>query len=250
MGEYFGKKAFASLHGAAILRPQTEEDRVSLENQTRDLQQQARYRKPNVQRRPTRVTIDVNVEFVDVFSEDTTQDSVWVFNVLELLAVHCRNNLPEMRTIEIWCDNAANYHNAEVARFSPLIWHQYGFGLTSLRFFEPGEGKSLLDRHFATVKHAIRKRVSSGLNFERINDLREVIEHYHLYMHTNSLQIETQSNLFLHGKFLKYRHIMTGDINIKMVMFCCKCTERCTIKEHQSQPAIRNCCRIFLYHRI
>ena len=174
--EYFGKKAFASLHGAAILRPQTEEDRVSLENQTRDLQQQARYRKPNVQRRPTRVTIDVNVEFVDVFSEDTTQDSVWVFNVLELLAVHCRNNLPEMRTIEIWCDNAANYHNAEVARFSPLIWHQYGFGLTSLRFFEPGEGKSLLDRHFATVKHAIRKRVSSGLNFERINDLREVIE--------------------------------------------------------------------------
>ena len=119
--------------------------------------------------------IEVSVQFVDMYSRDTTQDTVWVSNSLELLTLHLREYLPHVVSVEAWCDNAATYHNAEIARFSPLIFHCQNIELQSIRFFEAGEGKSLLDRHFATVRHGILDRLASGLPFDRLTHVSEVL---------------------------------------------------------------------------
>jgi len=176
--DWLGKNAFASLHGAALLTKQTEAQRASL--QAQNAESIVRYRKPNsrprsVRNTPERMPIEVSVQFVDMYSSDTTQDTVWVSNALELLTLHFREYLPHVVSVEVWCDNAATYHNAEIARFSPLIFHCQNIELRSIRFFEAGEGKSLLDRHFATVRHGILDRLASGLPFDRLTHVSEVL---------------------------------------------------------------------------
>jgi len=172
--DWFGKNAFASLHGAAILTQQQATHRIALISQDTP---SGRYRKPNSKKRTSqRVSTEVQVEFIDIYSQDTTQDSIWVMNAVELVSLHLSINMPHLISVEIWCDNATCYHNSEFSRFAPLIFQQNGLLLRSMRFFEAGEGKSLLDRHFATVRHSVLERITSGHSFESLIDIREVLE--------------------------------------------------------------------------
>lgn len=173
--DFFAKKAFASLHGAAILTRETEAQR-----QSRRAQEEAtvvRHRKPSrVRATTTRRTTEVNVQFVDIFSKDTVQDTQWVMQAIELICIHMTAYLPQITTLEIWTDNASNYHNTELLRFCPLIFRSASLNLQKFRFFEAGEGKSLLDRHFATVRHGILRRLINGNPFEGIDDIRAILQ--------------------------------------------------------------------------
>jgi len=180
---FFGKSAFASLHGAAVLTQQTEAQRLALIQQVDGEKAEVKYhyikQKSNRNNESDttiqRQKIPVNIEFVDVYSSDTQQDSMWVNNVLELIACHLKTNTPNIKTVELWCDNASCYHNNEVARFAPVIFHLKELYLQSVTFFEPGEGKSLLDRHFASVRHAITRRLADGKLFDHLDHVGEVL---------------------------------------------------------------------------
>src|SRR3989338_5632489 len=51
-----------------------------------------------------------------------------------------------------------------------------GIRLTSFRLFEAGEGKSILDRHFASVRHAVVSNVRSGLIFDSGSAIEKVLK--------------------------------------------------------------------------
>ena len=83
--------------------------------------------------------------------------------------------LASISRAEISCDNAPNYHNAELSRFLPLILQAYNINLQRISFFEAGEGKSLFDRHFAIVRHSIREKIKLGQSFERVEDIIDAV---------------------------------------------------------------------------
>jgi len=174
--DWYGKQAFASFHGAAILTRQTDDQRNMLQSQSEE--QQVQYRKPNSRPRTVqtpRIPINVNVEYVDIVSADTSQDSRWVMNAMEIISTHLQSFNPSISTAEIWCDNAPNYHNAELSRFLPRILQMSNITLQRVSFFEAGEGKSLLDRHFAIVRHSIREKIKMGQSFERVEDVIDAV---------------------------------------------------------------------------
>ena len=93
------------------------------------------------------------VHFIDLYSSDTQQDAKWVMNAIEVVCQHLKSHHPNILSSEIWSDNAGCYHNIELGRTAPLLFFEVGVQLTSMRFYEAGEGKSILDRHFAIVRH-------------------------------------------------------------------------------------------------
>jgi len=174
---FFGKAAFASLHGAAILMKQNDAHREAVISTQQEASNRVKY---HYSRRPTvgiqtRIQTELMVQFIDLYSADTQQDATWVINAIEIVCQHLKESHPNIGSAEIWSDNAACYHNFELGRIAPLLFIQVGIQLSSMRFYEAGEGKSLLDRHFAVIRHAITRHVTSGLKFQALGDIERVL---------------------------------------------------------------------------
>jgi hypothetical protein len=173
--EYFGKSAFSSFHGAAIISNWDQHDEVAFGQQQQNYCP-PRYRRKNRVSSNLQLPAKAKVTFVDAYSLDTTQDRFWVLGVLELIANHLALQRREVKLVQVWADNATCYHNSLIVRLAPLIFSRSGITLLSLRYFEAGEGKSIVDRHFASVRHAVVNYVKNGHIFDSSTAIEKVLK--------------------------------------------------------------------------
>jgi hypothetical protein len=169
--DYFGKSAFASLFGCAVItKPQLADEQAWQIPRTR-----RRRRVTNEGVASLTSSTRFKVQMIDIWSSDTSQDKVWVLSALEVVSVALREMAPDITSFKLWSDNAGCFHNTSLAKCTPLIFQKAGIQIRSHRFFEAGEGKSVVDRHFATVKHAIDRSVKANCPFETGLDVERVL---------------------------------------------------------------------------
>jgi hypothetical protein len=176
--EYFGKRAFASLFCGALLTSSTSFDL----DQWCQLEEEAiAERNPAFRRRREQAPVANSLgqkfrqDFFDIFSEDTTQDSLWVMSALEALGCLIAQYRPDVKNLSVWADNASNFHNPMVAVSAPFLFKQSGITLQKFRFFEPGEGKNIVDRHWSVVRHKTMEKVRREGTFDCISHLENVL---------------------------------------------------------------------------
>lgn len=73
-------------------------------------------------------------------------------------------------------DNGPHYHNTGVELYLAEVNEAFDLTLVEHNFFEAGEGKSLLDTHFAHISHKIIRWVRVGNDLESGEQLETLIE--------------------------------------------------------------------------
>lgn len=72
-------------------------------------------------------------------------------------------------------DNGPHYHNTGFLLYLSEVNVAFNLTLVEYNNFEAGEGKSMLDTHFAHISHKIVRWVRIGNNLETGNQLGELI---------------------------------------------------------------------------
>ena len=72
-------------------------------------------------------------------------------------------------------DNGPHYHNTAFLLYLCEVNLTFNLTLVEYNNFEAGEGKSMLDTHFAHISHKIVRWVRVGNNLETGNQLGELI---------------------------------------------------------------------------
>lgn len=78
----------------------------------------------------------------------------------------------------VFTDNGPHYHNTAVLLYLAEVNRAFDVKLMEYNNFEAGEGKTVLDTHFAHVSHKIVRWVRVGNNLdtgEQLGNLLEVI---------------------------------------------------------------------------
>ena len=72
-------------------------------------------------------------------------------------------------------DNGPHYHNTAVLCYLAEVNEVFNVTLAEYNFFEAGEGKSVLDTHFAHISHTITRWVKVGNDIETGQQLADLI---------------------------------------------------------------------------
>ena len=75
-----------------------------------------------------------------------------------------------------FADNGPHYHNTAVILYLAEVSKAFNLRLVEHNFFEAGEGKSVLDTHFAHISHKIICWVRVGNDLETGDQLAELIQ--------------------------------------------------------------------------
>ena len=73
-------------------------------------------------------------------------------------------------------DNGPHYHNTAVLMYLAEVNASFGITLVEYNNFEAGEGKTVLDTHFAHVSHKIVRWVRIGNDLESGEQLGNLLE--------------------------------------------------------------------------
>ncbi|XP_011270624.1 hypothetical protein CAOG_09121 [Capsaspora owczarzaki ATCC 30864] len=109
-----------------------------------------------------------HMHMLDHWSDVNRQDWVFVGHALEAIAGFTRSmiqhkRMPPITSAALYSDNGASYSNSALP-----VWIQRrfkllsGFPITDIHHFEPGEGKSYCDTHFAAITHARMHWIRNG----------------------------------------------------------------------------------------
>ena len=100
--------------------------------------------------------------YIDLVSEDTSQDGVWMDTALPVVARVLLDMFPSGISVAVnWSDNGCHFHNSAMFAVSlPAFAALLSCGL-SWNFFEAGEGKGPCDQHFAVMAQALKEAVRS-----------------------------------------------------------------------------------------
>ncbi|RHZ82305.1 hypothetical protein Glove_109g252 [Diversispora epigaea] len=115
----------------------------------------------------------MKIQAHDHWSCDTKQDAWFTASCFE--AVFNTIN-PRPHWIKIISDNGGHYHNSELMA---IISHWYDWSGIEVRgwiFLEPGEAKTTVDSHHATIAHAIKRYVRIGCELTSGKDIEKAIE--------------------------------------------------------------------------
>jgi len=72
-------------------------------------------------------------------------------------------------------DNGPHYHNTGYLLYLAEVNQAFNLTLVEYNNFEGGEGKTVLDTHFAHVSHRISRWVQVGNNLETGEQLSDII---------------------------------------------------------------------------
>lgn len=78
-----------------------------------------------------------------------------------------------VKSVEIWSDNASHFHSTNALLDLRDLQKKFGIQIKR-RFFEAGEGKSDLDRHFECLRRAINQYLLSGSELK--GDLKDLLD--------------------------------------------------------------------------
>lgn len=87
--------------------------------------------------------------------------------------------------VTLWSDNAGHFHSGEAFIDKGAIKKRFGIDL-NLEFFEAGEGKSDLDRHFGCLKRELRKALVKGLELK--GDINDPPQFYFTFAGTSDVR--------------------------------------------------------------
>lgn len=73
-------------------------------------------------------------------------------------------------------DNGPHYHNSAVLMYLAEVNDVFGLKLVEYNNFEAGEGKTVLDTHFAHVSHKLVRWVRIGNDLESGEQLADLLE--------------------------------------------------------------------------
>lgn len=77
---------------------------------------------------------------------------------------------------DLFSDNGPHYHNTGLLLYLAEVNAVFNFRLIEYNFFEAGEGKSVLDTHFAHISHKIVRWVRLGNDLENGEQLANLIK--------------------------------------------------------------------------
>ncbi|RHZ76368.1 hypothetical protein Glove_198g95 [Diversispora epigaea] len=115
----------------------------------------------------------MKIQAHDHWSCDTKQDAWFTASCFE--AVFNTIN-PRPHWIKIISDNGGHYHNSELMAIISHWYDWYGIEVRGWIFLEPGEAKTTVDSHHATIAHAIKRYVRIGCELTSGKDIEKAIE--------------------------------------------------------------------------
>lgn len=77
---------------------------------------------------------------------------------------------------DLLADNGPHYHNTGVLLYLAEVNQRFGITLQEYNNFEAGEGKTVLDTHFANISHKLIRWVRVGNNLDTGEQLAELLE--------------------------------------------------------------------------
>jgi len=113
-------------------------------------------------------------EVIDLWSEDTKQDAWFSQSAMDIGFNWMAKELPNFR-VYLFSDNRPHYHNTGFILYLAEVTRAFGLTLVEYNNFEAGEGKSMLDTHFAHISHKIVRWVRVGNNLQSGSQLGELI---------------------------------------------------------------------------
>ena len=97
-------------------------------------------------------------------ANDNHQDAACVLSLMEAILNTVKQCLPGIEKVKFQSDNARTYSNALLPYFIPKLSESTGLHVKSFIHTETGQGKGLIDAHFATSMKKIHAYVDSGFN--------------------------------------------------------------------------------------
>lgn len=76
----------------------------------------------------------------------------------------------------LFTDNGPHYHNSAVLMYLAEVNSVFSLNLVEHNFFEAGEGKTVLDTHFAHVSHKLVRWVRVGNDVDSGDQLADLLE--------------------------------------------------------------------------
>ena len=109
----------------------------------------------------------------DYYSEDDTQN--WFFSAccIEESTKNFKKLHPDVITMKIWSDNGPHYKNTSLVLWLSNMKELANIELTDCNNFEPQEGKTKLDSHYATLKFALKSYVKERHDLTSADDIKK-----------------------------------------------------------------------------
>lgn len=101
--------------------------------------------------------------YIDVVVEnDTKQDKLMVFSILEAAVIEIKKLWPAVKDIVVLTDNAGCYQNTSLLLLLPYTSLAHGVKISAILHTDTQDGKSQLDAHFGRFQHLIDRHVAEG----------------------------------------------------------------------------------------
>ena len=84
-----------------------------------------------------------------------------------------------MLLFSLFTDNGPHYHNTSLLVYLAEVNEAFNLTLVEYNNFEAGEGKTVLDTHFAHISHKIVRWVRVGNNLETGEQLANIVSVSH-----------------------------------------------------------------------
>ncbi|RHZ69121.1 hypothetical protein Glove_290g83 [Diversispora epigaea] len=114
------------------------------------------------------ICLDVNA--YDHWSTDTKQDAWFTASCFETVFESMKK---KPKWIRIISDNGPHYHNSELMSIIAHWYDWYQIYVRSWLFLEPGEAKTTIDSHHASITHAIKRYIRIGYDIKEGQDIVE-----------------------------------------------------------------------------
>ncbi|KAK3733839.1 hypothetical protein QZH41_008638 [Actinostola sp. cb2023] len=115
------------------------------------------------------------IDVLDLWSDDTKQDAWFTQSALDIGFRWMEEMLPGFN-VYLFSDNGPHYHNTAVLLYLAEINDTFNLILKEYNNFEAGEGKTVLDTHFAHISHKLLRWVRVGNNLDSGEQLAEILE--------------------------------------------------------------------------
>ncbi|RHZ89383.1 hypothetical protein Glove_15g18 [Diversispora epigaea] len=114
--------------------------------------------------------MELDVRAYDLWSADTKQDA-WFTATCFKAVFETIEEKPKW--ISIISDSGSHYHDSELMAIITHWYYWYQIQVRSWLFLEPGEAKTTIDLHHASISHAIKHYIRIGHDLKKGQDIVE-----------------------------------------------------------------------------
>ncbi|GBC26331.2 hypothetical protein GLOIN_2v1790148 [Rhizophagus irregularis DAOM 181602=DAOM 197198] len=116
---------------------------------------------------------ELDVQAYDHWSADTKQDAWFTASCFESVFTTMD---PKPLWVKIISDNGGHYHNSELMTIISHWYDWYNIEVRGWIFLEPGEAKTTVDSHHATIAHAIKRYIRVGCDLTEGENIETALQ--------------------------------------------------------------------------